>query len=157
VEIIVKELDDISAKAVYDINELFKELSPQTARTLSREEIWHKPWLQLHLVIAVENEKIVGMASLCVSESLPKKFGKVEDVVVAKTQRGKQLGEKLISKLIDIGKEKKLRYIELTSKPTRIAANNLYHKLGFELRAEAIGTKGTNYYRLDLPRKNVTS
>ena len=57
--------------------------------------------------------------------------------------RGKGIGEKLTQFAIDYAVEQGFAEIDLTSNPTRVAANKLYQKLGFVLRE-------TNIYRLNI-------
>ena len=55
----------------------------------------------------------------------------IEDVVVDESQRGKGLGEELMLFAIDYSKSLGAGSVSLTSRPSRIAANKLYKKLGF--------------------------
>jgi ribosomal protein S18 acetylase RimI-like enzyme len=55
----------------------------------------------------------------------------IEDVVVDESQRGKGLGEELMLFAIDYSKSLGTGSVSLTSRPSRIAANRLYQKLGF--------------------------
>ena len=87
---------------------------------------------------------IVGMATLMVLPKMSGTCGVVEDVVVLASHRGWGIGESLVRHLIVCARAKlALRSIELTSNPTRVAANGLYQKLGFQLYE-------TNMYRLVL-------
>jgi ribosomal protein S18 acetylase RimI-like enzyme len=55
----------------------------------------------------------------------------IEDVVVDESQRGKGLGEELMLFAIDYSKSLGSGSVSLTSRPSRIAANRLYQKMGF--------------------------
>jgi ribosomal protein S18 acetylase RimI-like enzyme len=55
----------------------------------------------------------------------------IEDVVVDESQRGKGIGEEIMLFAIDYSKSLGARSVSLTSRPSRIAANRLYKKLGF--------------------------
>ena len=68
----------------------------------------------------------------------------VEDVVVDSAYRGQGLGKELVAFAIDYV-EKNLApcSLMLTSRPSRIAANELYRKSGFEQRQ-------TNVYKIDI-------
>ena len=70
-------------------------------------------------------------------------IAQIEDVIVDETQRGKGFGKKISEKLIGRARARGARVIQLSSNPTRTAANALYKKLGFELHE-------TNVYRLML-------
>ena len=65
----------------------------------------------------------------------------IEDVVVDESARGAGAGEALVRAATDRALAAGARSIDLTSRPSREAANRLYARLGFELRT-------TNVYRL---------
>lgn len=88
-------------------------------------------------------QRIVGTASLIVTPLFSGARGEVHDVVVDAAYRGRGLGTLLAEKLIERARARKCRHIDLTSRPSREAANALYRKLGFEKR-------DTNMYRLSL-------
>jgi ribosomal protein S18 acetylase RimI-like enzyme len=67
----------------------------------------------------------------------------IEDVVVDEQARGRGVGQKLTSVALRIAHDRGARTVELTSRPSRQAANRMYQKLGFIARE-------TNVYRLDL-------
>ena len=67
----------------------------------------------------------------------------IEDVVVDGSARGRGVGEALNRAAIDWARAAGATTVDLTSRPSREAANRLYRRLGFEQRA-------TNVYRLDL-------
>ncbi len=92
-------------------------------------------------IVAKDGKKIVGMAMLYVMQKLGKRIAYVEDVVVLSEYRGRGLGEKIMRAIIATARAKKVRTLNLTSRPARVAANKLYQKLGFE-------QKETNVYRM---------
>ena len=67
----------------------------------------------------------------------------VEDVIVDEAARGQGVGEALTLAMIDAAREQGCTTIELTSRPSREAANRLYQRIGFTPRE-------TNVYRYDL-------
>ena len=67
----------------------------------------------------------------------------IEDVVVDQTQRGKGIGEALTRAALDHAATLGARTVDLTSRPTREAANRLYQRVGFKLRE-------SNLYRYNL-------
>lgn len=69
---------------------------------------------------------------------------RIEDVIVDEKLRGKGLGRKLMAKILTTLREMRVGGIELTSRPSRIAANALYKSLGFTLHK-------TNVYKYDIP------
>ena len=67
----------------------------------------------------------------------------IEDVVVDEVARGRGIGEALNRAAIERARKSGAKTVDLTSRPSRKAANRLYRRLGFEERA-------TNVYRLEL-------
>ena len=64
----------------------------------------------------------------------------IEDVVVTTAARGRGVGELLNREALRLAAQLGARSVDLTSRPSREAANRLYAKLGFERRE-------TNVYR----------
>ena len=58
----------------------------------------------------------------------------IEDVVVDGEARGQGVGEALNRYAVDVAAERGARTVDLTSRPSRKAANRLYQRLGFEKR-----------------------
>lgn len=67
----------------------------------------------------------------------------IEDVIADEAVRGRGCGEALTREALRIAAERGARTVELTSRPSREAANRLYRKIGFTLRE-------TNVYRFEL-------
>lgn len=86
---------------------------------------------------------IVGSATLALSHTPTGCHGWIEDVVVDREARGQGLGRALTEALLEKARALGLRQVFLTSHPGRLAANRLYHSLGFVRRE-------TNVYRYDL-------
>ena len=68
----------------------------------------------------------------------------IEDVVVDTSTRGQGIGAALVREALDRATGAGARTVDLTSRPSREAANRLYVRLGFEQRA-------TNVYRWNRP------
>lgn len=58
----------------------------------------------------------------------------IEDVIVDGRARGRGIGEALVEAAIERASIHGVVSIDLTSRPTRAAANRLYERLGFKLR-----------------------
>lgn len=67
----------------------------------------------------------------------------IEDVVVDDEARGRGVGEALNRHALTLAAARGAKTVDLTSRPSREAANRLYQRLGFEIR-------DTNTYRYDL-------
>ena len=87
---------------------------------------------------------IVGMLTL-VTFSLPTGVRAwIEDVVVDTGARGRGVGEALTQAAIELAADRGAQTVDLTSRPSREAANRLYRRMGFEQRE-------TNVYRFSPP------
>lgn len=132
----VLKKSDLDASIQDQICGLFRELSADKKQVNLHEILDKKN--QLTLVFCKDNEKILGIASMCTYKVISGKKGWIEDVVVSSSARGKGIGRKLINKLIEIGKEKKLSEILLFTEYHRLPAINLYLALGFEAKESRI-------------------
>ncbi len=83
---------------------------------------------------------IVGSLTLAVFRVPTGLRAWIEDVVVDESARGTGAGEALVHAAIDRANAVGARTVDLTSRPSREAANRLYRRVGFELRT-------TNVYR----------
>jgi ribosomal protein S18 acetylase RimI-like enzyme len=83
---------------------------------------------------------IVGSLTLVVFRAPTGPRAWIEDVVVDTSTRGQGIGAALVQDALDRAASAGARTVDLTSRPSREAANRLYLRLGFEQRA-------TNVYR----------
>ncbi len=135
-EIKVLDKTHIEPSLQNQISKLFKQLSPdKTQQSLDKLCSQGNP---LTLVCCIENDQIIGMASMGVYTVISGKKGWIEDVVVDKEQRAKGIGRKLIEKLISIGKQMELTEILLFTEDHRIPAIRLYSDLGFKVKDSRI-------------------
>ena len=86
------------------------------------------------LLIAKNAEVVVGMLTLMIFRIPTGLRGLIEDVVVCESVRRKGIGALLIQSAINIAEAEGARTLDLTSRPERHAANQLYEKLGFSKR-----------------------
>ncbi len=94
-----------------------------------------------HLYVILDEGHIIGCATLCIFYSPSGTKASVEDVVVASNHRGQHLGRRLMEHVIVEARKFGPIELHLTSKPSRVEANNLYNSVGF-LKKE------TNHYWL---------
>ncbi len=133
------------AKEVNDeLVEAFKCLVPQVSSSAAlptRAEIQEIVDSEAVILLMARDEgKLVGMLSLIVFRIPTGVRGWIEDVVVDQETRGKGIGEALTRAALDRAKELGVKTVDLTSRPSREAANRLYLRVGFQPRQ-------TNIYR----------
>ena len=92
------------------------------------------------------NRPILGMLSLVTFEIPTGVRAWIEDVVVDEAARGHGAGFALVGAALEHAKNVGARTVDLTSRPSREAANRLYQRAGFQLRE-------TNVYRVTLGKK----
>ena len=96
------------------------------------------------LLLALDEEgAVVGSLTLALFRIPTGLRAWIEDVVVDEAARGRGVGEALNREAIGRARAEGATTVDLTSRPSREAANRLYQRLGFEERA-------TNVYRLAL-------
>ena len=133
----ITESDDSTLEAV---NHLLPQLSksaqpitPSTLQILASSE-------STRLFVAKDGNAILGMLSLVVFGIPTGIKAWVEDVVVEEEARGKGVGQKLMMHAMAEAENAGAKSVDLTSRPSREAANQLYQAIGFEVRE-------TNVYR----------
>ena len=144
-DIEIEKAQNLDEGTVTDIQRLHSQVSSSRAPSTDEiSSIASNPGTTL--LIARErggSRAVIGMLSV-VSFRIPSGLRVwIEDVVVDKTARRRGIGEALNRAAIDYASSLGARTIDLTSRPSRTAANQLYLKLGFERRE-------TNVYRLTL-------
>lgn len=93
------------------------------------------------LLVAREDDgRILGTLTLALFRAPTGIRAWIEDVVVDTEARGSGLGSALVERALEVAAAAGARTVDLTSRPSREAANRLYRRLGFEERE-------TNVYR----------
>lgn len=95
------------------------------------------------LFIARVDGQIVGSLTLAMFRIPTGIRAWIEDVVVDSSARGHGVGEALNMAALEHAKKNGAITVDLTSRPSREAANRLYQRIGFKARE-------TNVYRYDL-------
>ena len=139
---IIKEINTLSP-AIQKVIQHFIDLLVTTPYTASQEILMNLVASEnSHLFLAYDDsENIIGMLTVGIYYSPTGKKAWIEDVVVNNTYRGQGIGEKLVQHAINFAKTKDVNLLMLTSHPSRIAANKLYQKVGFNRRE-------TNVYKM---------
>lgn len=94
------------------------------------------------MFVARVDNQIVGLLTLAVFRIPTAVRAWIEDVVVDSSARGHGVGEALNLAAIAEAKRRGAKTVDLTSRPSREAANRLYQRIGFVARE-------TNVYRFD--------
>lgn len=90
-----------------------------------------------------ERGAIVGTSTLAVFPIPTARRAWIEDVIVDESVNGQGIGTALTEAMIARARELGCKTVDLTSRPSRAAANHLYEKVGFQRR-------DTNVWRFDL-------
>jgi ribosomal protein S18 acetylase RimI-like enzyme len=140
----VEVVDEVTPELV----EAFARLVPQLSRSSpppkveALAEIVDSPACTL-LVARDDGGAVVGSLTLVVFPIVTGRRGWIEDVVVDEAARGAGVGAALNQAALDHARSLGAKTVDLTSRPSREAANRLYQRLGFEPRE-------TNVYRFTL-------
>ncbi len=142
---------EVATSATDEIVEAFARLIPQlstSAPAPTRAELQAMIDHQAcHVLMARDDDgSILGSLTLVIFPIPTATRAWIEDVVVDSSARGKGVGEILSRKALEISAAHQAKTVELTSRPSRVAANTLYQKIGFEAR-------DTNVYRFTLAEK----
>ncbi len=146
---------EVATEVGDDIVEAFARLIPQLSKSSPPPSKAELQAIADHeacfLLVAREDDgTILGSLTLVVFPIPTAVRAWIEDVVVDDAARGKGVGELLNRRALEISAENGAKTVDLTSRPSREAANRLYQRIGFEQR-------DTNVYRyaLSAPFKNV--
>lgn len=143
-------MEDIKIKRIVEINEMIVEgVNSLLGQLVSDKQIFTES--DLYRIITSEssmlflmylNDNVIGMFTIGNYYSPTGRKFWLEDVVIDSKYRGKSLGKRMLKKALEIVSTFGTSTLMLTSKPVRIAANNLYISLGFS-------KKETNVYKMD--------
>ena len=129
-----------------EVVEAFEKLIPQLSTSSSEPTFEELELMVSHdaatLLIATDQGMIVGSMTLVIFPLPTGVRAWIEDVVVDGDARSRGVGEALNRRAMEIAVARGAKTIDLTSRPSREAANRLYQRLGF-LRRD------TNVYRYE--------
>lgn len=145
----VEECESVDDELVQAMRDLIPQLSSSSPPP-SHEELAEIVGSDAtHLLVARDGDgpglggRIVGSMTLAVFRIPTGVRAWVEDVVVDGDARGRGVGEALNRRAIEIARSRGAKTVDLTSRPSREAANRLYQRIGFVARE-------TNVYRFDI-------
>ena len=145
-EIVVEELVDVTPEVVAAFERLIPQLSRSSAPPDQEvlAELAETPGTVVLLARRRGGEGgVIGSLTLVLFRIPTGLRAWIEDVVVDEGARGCGVGDALNRAALDIARARGCKTVDLTSRPSREAANRLYQRLGFTLR-------DTNVYRYDL-------
>ena len=119
----IEILSECDSSTIEKVHEAFDRLLPQLSSSALDED-----------------DRILGMLSLVVFDIPTGRRAWVEDVVTDQAARGQGVGQSLVNAAVEHARELGAKTVDLTSRPTREAANRLYRRVGFLQRE-------TNVYR----------
>lgn len=135
------ELTEMQPGYLENINNLLSQLS-DSVHTITEEELnTLLSSSQSHLYVLESDGQFIGMTTLCLYQCPTGWKAWIEDVVVDQNHRGKGYGKLMVRKAMEECKNRGNVTLMLTSRPSRIVANQLYQSLGFEKRE-------TNVYKM---------
>ncbi len=121
-----------------EVVQAFGRLLPQLSRSakpLDAEALRNMAaWQGNHLLVARLDGEIVGALTLAMFPIPTGLRAWIEDVVVDEVARGRGIGAALTREAVRLARAAGARTVDLTSRPSREAANRLYERLGFQLR-----------------------
>lgn len=145
--IVIAAVDAPAAEGAGELLAAFARLLPQLApeAALPAREQLHEFLATPGTTLLLARDRgqcgrIVGMLTLTRHRLLTGVRATIEDVVVDAGARGRGIGAALTREALRLAKAHGARSVELTSRPSREAANRLYRTLGFAPRE-------TNVYR----------
>jgi ribosomal protein S18 acetylase RimI-like enzyme len=139
IEIATEVTAELTASLATLIPQLSGSADPVTEDVLRR--VLADP--AITMFVAHHEGNIVGSLTLAVFTIPTGSRAWIEDVVVDESARGLGAGEALTLAALDSAKVKGATSVDLTSRPSREAANRLYLRMGFVARE-------TNVYRFSL-------
>ena len=133
--------ENITQQSVLDINQLLAQLTTRAGARVDQETLIQGVKKDMRIAVVHHGSTMVAMGIVSRVPRLTCRVCEIQDVVVDQEHRRQGIGPALVNMLLN---EARVRYhaghVNLTSKPERKEANELYLRVGFKLRT-------TNCYR----------
>jgi ribosomal protein S18 acetylase RimI-like enzyme len=141
----IEVVTETTRDAVDELVAAFERLVPQLSRSNPPPAAEHVAEIvgspACHQLVARDDDgAVVGVSTLVVFPIPTGRRAWIEDVVVDEASGGQGIGRALTEAMLDLARELGCVSVDLTSRPSREAANRLYQRVGFEQRE-------TNVYR----------
>lgn len=130
IEVVREATDEVVAAFGRLLPQLSRSAEPLDAETLQTLVTWPGN----RQLIARVDGAIVGALTLVVFPIPTGLRAWIEDVVVDEAARGQGVGGALTREAVRLARSAGARTVDLTSRPSREAANRLYEQLGFQPR-----------------------
>jgi ribosomal protein S18 acetylase RimI-like enzyme len=130
----VEVVEVVNDEVVAAFDRLLPQLS-QSAQSLDAGALNELvAWPGNRVLVARVDGEIVGVLTLVMFPIPTGLRAWVEDVIVDEAARGRGVGAALTQEAVRLANADGARTVDLTSRPSREAANRLYERLGFQLR-----------------------
>ena len=141
-QITIQAITKATPQLCDNLSVLVSQLGPAHQRELTIEHIEEVIKSPTNTLLIAENEEgdAIGMLLMISFPAVTGYKTWIEDVIVDEKHRRQGIAKALFDEAISLARTKKLTHINLTVRPHRAEANELYAKLGFEPHE-------TNYYR----------
>lgn len=140
----IHRLREFDERQFLEMHDLMCVLSTRCQLT---PEMLQSAITRAHVYVMMEEGRIVGTATLCPFYSPTGAKASIEDVVILPEYQGRGWGRLLMEHVLSQARTMAPVTLQLTSRPSRVAANALYRQLGFQ-------PKETNCYTLALLAEN---
>ncbi|GAA1657590.1 GNAT family N-acetyltransferase [Catellatospora bangladeshensis] len=130
----IEVVRDVTDEVVAAFARLLPQLTGSAAAPDARQLRTLVTWPGHRLLVARVDGRIVGALTLAVFPIPSGLRAWIEDVVVDDAARGRGVGAALTREAIRLARADGARTVDLTSRPSREAANRLYERLGFRVR-----------------------
>jgi len=134
VEVVAAATDEVVAALNQLLPQLSASAAPMDLAALTRIVRWPGN----ELLVARVDGVMVGTLTLVVFPIATGVRARIEDVVVDEAARGRGIGTALTREAVRLARAAGARSVDLTSRPSREAANRLYERLGFRRRDSTI-------------------
>jgi ribosomal protein S18 acetylase RimI-like enzyme len=139
----IEVLREVTDEVVAAFARLLPQLS-QSAGVLDGAALSRVVGSETNTVLAARSAgRIVGTLTLVAIPTMTGVRARIEDVVVDESVRGQGVGAALTRTALGLARAAGAESVELTSRASRVAANRLYERLGFQRRE-------SNLYRYPL-------
>lgn len=132
--VVIETVGDVDDELVEAFGRLLPQLS-RSAPALDAAALRSlAAWPGNRLLVARVDGEVLGTLTLVLFPIPTGLRAWIEDVVVDGAARGRGVGAALTREALRLAREAGARTVDLTSRPSREAANRLYERLGFQLR-----------------------